>query len=236
MIMPTSFMPTRLTKYDDESVIAEIKRVVNQHFHGIPPSRDKFDKHSRVNSQTVRQRFGTWANGIRRAGFAYVRRDYEGANLSRDRYSQDLMLSDLRRAMTLNEGKYFTQDWYARNGGAYSVKTLKNHFGCSWATLLSEQLSIAPTSTPRFKLHRPKPMLTSGYGDEALVSEMKRVWDYLGRRPKYAEFKKFGRISVHIYEAKYGGWKQAVAYFCENSPVPLEGIGGGHASIAPGRT
>jgi len=63
-----SFEPSRLTAYDKESVFAEVKRVLDEHFPTRCPSHAEFDEHSRVHSQTVRRLFGSWPEAMRVAG------------------------------------------------------------------------------------------------------------------------------------------------------------------------
>jgi hypothetical protein len=42
--MSNVFRPNRPVSYDNDSILAEIKRVINEHFQGKPPSSDKFNK------------------------------------------------------------------------------------------------------------------------------------------------------------------------------------------------
>lgn len=97
MTIPTVFRPNRLASNDEDSILAEIKRVIVQHFNGNPPPREEFDKFSMVKSWAIRKRFGSWANGIQKAGFEYRGKNYEGVDLRREKYSEELMIADLQR-------------------------------------------------------------------------------------------------------------------------------------------
>lgn len=230
MTTPTIFRPNRLASYDEDSILAEIKHVITQHFQGNPPPKDEFDKFSKVSSQSIRKRFGSWANGIRKAGFEYHSKGNEGVDLRREKYSEELMISDLQRIKELSGGQYFSQEFYHVNSGKYSVKTLKKHFNCSWAALLQERLSLALPVTDRLKIHQPGRKCVSEYSDESLILEMKRVWDELGRRPSYSEFRKLSSIGVHVYERRYGNWKLAIESYYTQADNDSVGLGGSHAT------
>ena len=230
MTIPTVFRPNRLANYDEDSILIEIKRVIAQHFNGNPPAKEEFDKFSMVKSWAIRKRFGSWANGIQKAGFEYHGKNYKGIDLRREKYSEELMIADLQQIKELSGGQYFSQELYRLNGGKYSVKTLKKHFNCSWAALLQEHLSLALPVTDRLKIHQPGRKCVSEYSDQSLTLEMKRVWDELGRRPSYSEFNKLSRIGVHVYERRYGNWKLAIESYYTQADNDLVGLGGSHAT------
>lgn len=230
MTIPTVFRPNRLASYDEDSILVEIKRVIAQHFNGNPPAKEEFDKFSMVKSWAIRKRFGSWANGIQKAGFEYHGKNYEEIDLRREKYSEELMIADLQRIKELNGSQYFSQEFYHLNGGKYSVKTLKKHFNCSWAALLQGRLSLAPLITDRLKIHQPGRKCVSEYSDASLILEMKRVWDELGRRPSYSEFKRLGHIGVHVYERRYGSWKLAIESYYAQAGCDSVGLGGSHAT------
>ncbi len=206
-IMSTVFRPNRLLSYDDSSILTEIRRVITEHFQGKPPPKKEFDRFSMVKSWAIRKHFGSWANAIQKAGFEYQGTNYEHIDLRRAKYSEDQMLADLHRLKDLNGGRYFSQSFYMANGGRYSVKTLKKHFQSSWQTLLQERLSLLPHVERRLKIHRQRLKRVSQFTNESLFSEIKRVWETLGRRPSYSEFKRLGHIGVKVYERRWGNWK-----------------------------
>lgn len=47
-----------------------------------------------------------------------------------------------------------------------------------------------------------------------MFNELKIVWDNIGRRPTYSEFKQRGNISIKVYEKRYGTWTNAIEKFC----------------------
>jgi hypothetical protein len=230
--MSTAYRPNRLSSYDESSILTEIKRVIVEHFQGKPLSCEEFERFSMVKGVTIRKRFGSWANAIRKAGFEYQGTDYEHLDLTRARYSEDQMLADLQRVKDLNGGRYFSQSFYMANGGKYSVKTLKKHFQSSWQSLLREQLSLLPYLEERLKIHRERPKPISQFSNESLFSEMKRVWDTVGRRPSYTEFRKLGCIGVRVYERRWGSWTKAIEAFYGQAGYETVGLPGSNATPA----
>lgn len=228
--MATVFRPNRLATYDDQSILAEIQRVVGEHFHGTPPAIDEFKKHSMVSGWVIRKRFGSWANAVQKAGFDYQGKNYEGIDLRRVNYTEELMIADLQRVKELNGGQYFSHATYRANGGKYSVKALKTCFKCPWSAVLKQRFSLVPVVTTKLKVHQPKLKRISEFSEESLFSELKRVWDELGRRPLYGEFKRLGRIGVKVYEKRFGNWKSAVATFYAKTGDGPIGFAGSHAT------
>jgi len=228
--MATVFRPNRLATYDDDSILAEIQRVIRQHFQGVPPPIEEFDTHSMVSGWVIRKSFGSWASAIRQAGFDYQGKNYEGIDLRRLNYTEELMIADLQRIKELNVGQYFSHATYRANGGKYSVKALKRCFERSWPALLQERLSLVPAVIVRLKVHQPKVKRISEYSEPSLFSELKRVWDEVGRRPLYGEFKRLGRIGVSVYEKRFGSWKSAIASFYAHAGYGPVGFAGSHAT------
>ena len=111
------------------------------------------------------------------------------------------------------------------------MKTLKAYFDCSWSTLLREHLSLVPTTTVRLKIRSAREV--KRYVDvteQSLFKEIKRVWDALGRRPSYSEFKRMSSIGISVYEHRFGNWKSAIARFYSQNSQGLIGLAGSHAT------
>lgn len=199
-----TFQPSRLTNYDKETLLGEIRRVVNGFFHGQAPSCKEFVQYSRVHYSTVIKHFGSWSKSMREAGFEHSRSPLKLAQLE----------EDLRRVLAQTEGNYFTGTFYERNGGLYTVETLKARFGCSsWSDLLENVLNVKPVR--RVLLRRPRPITPTR---EVLAKELGRVWSEIGRRPTYDEFRRHARIGTKVYEREYGSWKNAIATLSRDLP------------------
>jgi hypothetical protein len=225
--MQARFEPNRLTSYDEASILSEIRRVVQSYFDGRVPRKADFDRHSRVKSWAIRRRFGSWANAIQRAGFAYEGVNYAGTDLRRSKFVKAEMVRDLQRVKDLNEGYYFTQAYYQRHGGRYAVKTLKKYFGCCWPELLEATLVISPPHVVRTPKSPTQPRKrVSEFSRNDLFVELKRVWDSLGRRPLYAEFKRLGKIGVKVYEREFGSWTSAIEWFSAAPGYSMQGSPG----------
>lgn len=224
------FRPNRLIRYDEASIVAEIQRVVTTHFAGKPPTKENFDKHSRVKSWLIRKRFGSWAEGIRRAGYAWDGKNYDQIDLRSHRYTKLLMISDLQNIKNTNGGQYFSQEFYKSNGGKYSVKTLKKYFECTWEFLLKDHLFLPKPADLRLKVHHVLRKCASDYSEACLLAEMKRVWDVLGRRPSYSEFREKSTIGTKIYERTYGSWTRAVEAYFLREGSDHHGLAGSNAT------
>ncbi len=211
------FEPTRLASYDEENLLAEIKRVAARYFEGKCPRRHQFNEYSRVTANTVIKHFGSWSKAMTKAGFAYERSPIDRADL----------IKDLRKIKDLNQGKYFTGDFYKSNGGKYSVKTLKKRLGYSdWKSLLENVLSLTKQArVVRIIKAAPKKLT-----EKELFDELKRVWDKFGRRPSYSEFKVNGKIGINIYERDFGTWTKAIQVFCLKHGYCIQGMKGSTAT------
>ena len=64
------FQPKRLTGYSESDLIQEIRRVVNE-CGGVVPNRKQFFCIARVWPTTIANKFGSYEQAIRKAGFAY---------------------------------------------------------------------------------------------------------------------------------------------------------------------
>lgn len=215
--MNSTFKPNRLTSYTNEAIITEIKRVASKYFGGKCPKTTEFNKYGRVKVNTVIRRFGSWPNAMREAGFKYERRIIDTSDL----------IQDLKKIKNLNEGKYFTQDFYINNAGKYSPETLKKRLGYStWPRMLEGLLSLKKqTRVIRVPKCNQKPLT-----EKQLFTELKRVWDALGTRPSYTEFRRQGRFGTKVYERRFGSWRNAIEKFCSKYGYNFQGTKGSFAT------
>lgn len=56
------------------------------------------------------------------------------------------------------------------------------------------------------------------------------MWDTLGRRPSYSEFRKNSHIGSKVYERRFGSWKKAVEKFCMKFNYDIKGLTGNEAT------
>lgn len=200
--MISKFQPKRLAEYDENSIINEIKRVSSEYFENRAPKIQEFNRYSMIHSATITKRFGSWAKAMEKAGIEYKFQRIDSQNL----------LEDLNKIKNLSKGLYFTQDFYKKRGGKYSVKTLKKRFGVNdWETLLRQELNLVKISKSiRIIVLKSKNKRTIPLTEEQLFSELNRVWQQLGRRPTYSEFRKLGNVGTKDYERRFGSWTKAI--------------------------
>lgn len=200
------FQPKRLTSYDDDSIINEVKRVVSKYFNGKIPSKRSFDKYSMVSSGTVATRFGSWFTAMRKAGFILEKtKSFEPSR----------MIEDLKRVGNLTQGKVFSQEFYRNNGGLYTPKILKKYLRFTdWQDML-EKLCNLKRYPKVYRILNPQARRKriSSFTGEQLFLELKRIWDILGRRPTYDEFRKMGNIGTKVYERRFVTWRKAIELF-----------------------
>ncbi len=152
-----------------------------------------FNKYSRISHSTVFKFFDNWPNALEEAGY---------------RIEED-MIKNLKEIKSLNKEKYFSYKFYKKNGGRYNLKILKKHLRCpDWKTLLEKYLLLRKIRIIRIVKSQGK--RKSLFTEEQLFSELNRVWQQLGRRPTYSEFRKFGNIGTKVYERKFGSWIKAI--------------------------
>lgn len=193
------FEPNRLAAYDREAMLVEIKRVIEQHFNGHAPTQKAFNRFSRVHSATIVKQFGFWTTAMQAAGIQYVRGTVKTADL----------LADLKLALQKSKGAFFTAEYYRNNGGRYNVRLIKSRFGYpQWTQLLENVLDVRPVSRLIMKSQRSRRPTR-----EQMFQELERVWNHLGRRPTYGEFRSHSKISIDAFEREFGSWTTAVSEF-----------------------
>src|SRR3989338_9483592 len=64
------------------------------------------------------------------------------------------------------------------------------------------------------------------FTDEDLFLEIKTVWDEIGRRPSYDEFKQKSRIGIRIYEIRFLTWRKSIESFCAKWSYNIQGSPG----------
>jgi hypothetical protein len=214
--MPTVFRPNRLASYDEDSILAEISRVINDHFHGKPPGIEEFEKLSLVKGNAIRRHFGSWGQAVQKAGFDYKGKNYENIDLRRPRFNKELMIADLQRVKQLNGGKYFSRSFYRENGGQYSADTLKKHFKLfTWQALLEKHLFIVPPGIQKIRIKKQKFKRVSQFNEDGpplLMTELEN----LGQQDRkgvltFAKYREIGgSFSIKAFRKHFGSWRAAV--------------------------
>lgn len=119
------FQPKRLTGYSESDLIQEIRRVV-QECGGVIPSRKEFARIARIHPTTITIKFGSYPQAVRKAGFDYT-----------EKYTAEQVKANLSEVLKRANGYCFSQDFFQKNGGVYSVKTVKSILGVkNWEAAL----------------------------------------------------------------------------------------------------
>lgn len=214
------FEPNKLLNYDNESIINEIKRVYFKYFKNKRMRTKEFSQYSRVSVDTIIKRFGSWISALQEAQIYSGEKTIE----KKKQIAFSEIKKDLERVIKIKQGKHFSYKFYKQNGGKYSYPTIIKRFGYDkWNDLLYKE----------FSLFRIVKIITLKQKKDAiseieLFNEIKNVWDKLGRRPTYSEFKKISKIGIKAYEKRYGTWTKTIECFClvnENYKSSFEGIG-----------
>ena len=195
------FELNRLLSYDDEAILAELRRVaalVDSPFL----TKTVFDRHSKVHSSTVRKRFGTWQEALAKAGLeirsAQTREALKAINR---RLTDDEILAAIRLVSEKYGGNPVTQELFNQHA-EMNAATVRDRFG-SWGAGLN-RAGVAISN------HGKR------YSDEDYFENLLSVWTHHGRQPKYGEMDEPpSAISSNAYEKKWGTWTRALLAFVE---------------------
>jgi len=208
------FELTTLESYDEDSLVEELQRVASL----VPPgpiSRSAFDAVSRVHSSTISRRLGDWRSALERAGLGDR---YGGRRVSEKMRSQGAkalsdseLIEELRSAASDLNGDHLTMSRFDELSNRANSAGVKRRFGSWRAALELADLELSP--------------LGRRYTDEDYFENILTVWTHYGRQPKYREMNaEPSAIPSDAYEAKFGGWRKALAAFVsrvsEESPPP----------------
>lgn len=198
-----TFEPNKLLDYNKDSIIEEIKRVYLKFFDNRHMSKKEFNFHSRVSDSTVVRHFGTWENALQLASIP----SFPKTRKPKHDYAE--IKSDLNRIKELNHGKYFTYSFYKESGGKYYKKISKQLGYQSWEELLNKELGLYK-DVKVIVLKKENEY----FSEEQLLNEIKIVWDKIGRRPTYGEFKNNSSIGISVFETRFKTWTGAIEQFC----------------------
>lgn len=204
----------------DEELIEDVKRVADLLKKESLSCKD-YSSHGRFSYGTLRNRFGSWNEVLRRAGLSV-----EKGCLKFHDYceSDEVFFADLRRVAKLMGRGYVTRTEYEKHGRFNYGERTKKYGG--WGSLLK----VAGLEQTPFRTG-PKQM----YSEKELFEEIERVWIKLGRQPSSTDFEKnefkYGR---NTFLRRFGGWRKALEAFVDyiNSEddeekseiVPEEGV------------
>jgi hypothetical protein len=195
------FELNRLISYDDEALLAELRRVatlVDSPFL----TRRVFEKYSKASSSTICHRFGDWRQALAAAGLEsrHTGRP-EAWKLINQKFTDKELLSELRLVSEKMGGKPVTADEFNRFA-KFNATTLRRRFG-SWGAALKKASLQSSRHGKR-------------YSDDDYFENLLAVWTHHGRQPNYSEMNcPPSGITVSAYERKWGTWRKALIAFLE---------------------
>jgi hypothetical protein len=197
------FELARLAHYDNESIIAEIKRVAGLVPADVRLTQAQFDRHSKVSSSAIRRRFGGWQNALRSAGLAhrYSERTVSSkmkAHIAR-RMTDEQLVAELRRVASETGSETLTVPQFNAHS-EIAASAVSRRLG-SWNKAL-KTAGLRPVNMGR------------RYTEDDYFENILAVWTHLGRQPIYAEMKIAPSvIPSKAYENRWGSWRKALVAF-----------------------
>jgi len=199
------FELARLAQYDNDSIIAELKRVA-----ALVPAGQKFtskflDTHGKVSASSVRHRFGGWHRGLHAAGLSHL---YSGRTVSdkmktqRARYMTDEQLvAELQRVASKLGSDTLAQHEF-NSESDISASSISRRLG-SWSKAL-HGAGLRPVNMAR------------RHTEDDYFENLLAVWTHFGRQPKYREMDSPPSvITSGAYGNCWGSWAEALAAFVE---------------------
>lgn len=206
------FALTRLTSYDRDEVLGELRRVADLVADPTLTSRD-FDRHSHVSHSTVVRMFGGWREALKAAG---LEDRYSGRRVTAKMRSQSArfmaqqdMIAELRRVAASLGKSTITMEEFSKASPVLNAAAVKSRFG-SWAAgLRAADLELSA--------------LGRRYTEDDYFENLLTVWTYHGRAPRYAEMSHSpSAIKAASYEARWGTWTKARLAFVERVNADIQ--------------
>ncbi|WP_395074463.1 hypothetical protein [Flavobacterium sp.] len=195
------YNPDLTNIYIDE-IITEIKRVYFAHYENSKMTLKQFLQHSSISKGKLNKYFKTWNNALKEANVYFYPK-----LITKDEKRQQI-LDDLHKINDLKEGVFFNYSTYKDNKGRYDFNEIMNLFNyVKWEEFINQELEIYK----KIKYNVISNKIY--YAEKELFNEMKRVWEKLGKRPSYNEFKLNATINSSFYIKKYMTWVLCVNKF-----------------------
>jgi preprotein translocase subunit Sss1 len=162
----------------DEQILAEIRRVARK--LNKTPTVGSFQSQATIDVKTVQNRYGTWNNALKKAGFTPTRE-----------YSTDeQILAEIRQVAKIL-GRTPTQEMFNQHA-SISAQAAGNHFGGSWNKALKRACL--------------KPVMRKDVTDKDVLREIRHVAKKLGKTPTKREFRQHANICGSCVANHFGTW------------------------------
>ncbi|MFB6298200.1 MAG: homing endonuclease associated repeat-containing protein [Salinirussus sp.] len=183
--------PERPSPISKDEITEEISRLATD---GTPPTTDQMDAEGAYSARTCADRFGTWNEAVRAAG-------YEPLTTSDERTEKEL-LEEIERLADEGGGPPTaptTRDM--REHGKYTASVYFRRFE-SWNEAV-RKAGFTPNERVLDPAEQRIPV-------SELVDELERVADQVGGRPTSDDMLASGKFSITPYEKRFGSWNNAL--------------------------
>ncbi len=183
-----------LESYDDESLLAELRRVAAL-IDSPTITQDQFTSLANVHSSTVGRRFGGWRKALDAAGLSQRFDD------SKSQKSREEILAAIRATAEKFQKNVLTiQEFEAHS--AIGARPVRRVFG-SWKKAL-EAAGLAQSTLAR------------RYTDEECFENMLAMWTQFGRPPQHDEMNAPpSQVGSKAYVRRWGTWRKALTAFVQ---------------------
>ncbi|MEF8782665.1 MAG: hypothetical protein V5A39_05190 [Haloarculaceae archaeon] len=180
--------PETPSPISEEEIIEEISRLATD---DTPPTSDQMDEEGAYSARTCADRFGTWNEAVRAAG-------YEPLTVSDGRTEEEL-LEEIQRLAEEVGGPPTTRDMIEH--GEYTASVYFRRFE-SWNDAVKQA-----GFTPRERVIDPSDQRIPV---SELLDEIERVADLVDGRPTTEDMLTYGEFSVTPYENRFGSWNNTL--------------------------
>jgi hypothetical protein len=189
-----NFELNKLTRYDKDSVIQEIRRVAAL-IPGKRLSRTQFDQLSKVHSSTLHNKFGSWREALIAAGLG------ERFDDSSESWNSDEIVQKLQSLARQLGRRTITQREFNEHTGI-GQRPLKRLFGSYGRALEAAGLTQSPAGRR--------------YTDDECFENLLSVWTNYGRQPNLNEMKVAPScVGPKAYVLRWGSWRNALQAFVD---------------------
>ena len=176
-----------MSRYSDEDLLEEIRRVSTLSDVNGAPSKRTFNDHSDISSNTVTRQFGSWNAAIKESGL--------DPHVQTKKIPRNELLAELRRLRDELD-QIPTADQMDEHG-AYAYITYYERFG-SWANALEEVFDEIPDRK------------WEHVSNAELLTELRRLASTDGEPPTVTDVTECGAHAVTTYQDRFGSWREAL--------------------------
>lgn len=174
----------------DEELLDDLREVANK-LCKTYVTKDEYNKHGRLCSATLQNRFGSWCKA------------HDIAGLDRNRHydtSKEECISDIKNVAYMLNTNVLTIEIYEKHG-KYNSELIRRRFGSFKHALHSAGLN----TSSQFK---------EKITNENLFENLETMWETIGRQPSRNDFyKPLSKYSYTVYPRRFGSYRKALEAF-----------------------